>query len=428
MEEEKKPEETAKKHKDIIIPNSGPKGPAPEYKEETTIMPTMLDESDDRTFNKIRDLSAIIPKDPYDEKVEGIKLTSKEATLKSDGSTSLATINVDGEITYSGNAALPAQIDVEARKKEQQRNKIVTKKKEKKKSNKAAQKVQNTTALGALMVIIFLAFFFYWWKNHPTDLSFTPINFDVELGSALPYRKSYYVKPGLMKSEDIDELQYTVDTSEVNIEEVGKYNFYVTHSGVRKTGIINVVDTTEPNLQVREVTIIEGRQYSADSFVLSCFDYSGCNYSFQNATVDESYTEPGTYPIYVVATDAFKNTVTKVTSLTIEPEASLKRYQKVHQFDFANSYTLTEEYEIHLIHYDTYSIISKGKHIMEFKYQNEEKYAEAARTYYGEPNYQIDDAQMRIIKTEAVNTIGSNYSRLDDIESYLIGREGFKEI
>ncbi len=389
--------------------------------EKVTITPTMIDESEERTEIK-RDLSAIIPKfEEINNDENSLELISHEKGLKGDGAISIALINSDGEATLTSNAAFPEPIDIEERKKEKQKNKNKKVKKVKKK-NKSAQKIQNRTALGSLIVIICLAVFFYWYKNHPTEKDFTPLHVTIEIGDSLPIRRSSYVKPGVGKLED--ELQYGLDLTNVVLEEVGDYEFTVTYKGISKTGIVSIVDTSPPELEIRNVEINEGDIYDASSFVESCKDPSGCNYSFQDSETEKKFTTYGVYTVYVVATDAFQNSVTKKASLIIEAQGELKSYVKATSFDFNTGYELTERYDLRFEEYSNYSLLLNGTHEKEFKYQDEEVYEKAAKTYSGEVNYTCNDSKKTITFKEAVTTVGSNYSQLSEIDPYL-KREGF---
>lgn len=390
--------------------------------EEVTITPTMIDESEERPEKK-RDLSAIIPKfEDMDSNENSVELISQEKELKGDGAISIALINGDGNITLTSNAALPEQIDVEERKKEKQRNKGNKTKKVKKKS-KSAQKFQNQMSIMSLIIIIGLGIFWYWYKNHPTEKDFTPLTVTIEIGDSLPIRVSSYVKPGVGKDID-DELQYGLDLSKVVLEEVGDYEFTVTYKGIKKTGTVSIVDTTPPNLEIRNVQITEGDTYDASSFVESCKDPSGCNYSFQDTETEKRYTTNGVYVVYVVATDAFQNSITKKASLIIESHGTAQIFKKETGFDFNTGYEISEKYTLRFEQYSTYSLLLSGTHERAYIYQDEEVYEKAAQIYNGEVNYICDDSNKTITFREAVTTIGSNYSRKDDIETYLI-REGF---
>ncbi len=384
--------------------------------EQTTIMPTMIDDSE-VYLEKKRDLSAIIPKDSIQGNAEnGELINSKDYGLKSDGSISLATINVDGEITMSPNAGIPEQIDIEERRKIALKNKGVFKKEKKKKTNKTAQKIQNYTALGALLVIIGLGCFYYWYKHHPTDKDFKPLPITIELGDALPKRTSDYVKPGV--GDDIDEMEYALDLSQVKEEEVGEYTFTVTYKNITKKGTIIVEDTTPPVLSTREVVIREGKNYTPAQFVESCSDYSGCNYSFQIET-EGKHDFPGNYVVHVTATDAFQNTTTKIASLTIEAAGTTVRYSKHAKFSFELGYKTDEYYELVFVEGDENPVILRGKHELTYIFNEKTKYDKAAETYSGELGYTLDPAGMKIKFVENVSQVGSNYSYYREVNDYL---------
>lgn len=398
----------------------------PEEK-KVTIMPTMIDESEE-IIEKKRDLSAIIPKfqEGTTSAENAVELISKDNALKSDGAVSIATITNEGEVDVLPNAKYPNQIDVEARKKEQQKKKNTKKEKEKssKKTSKAAQKLQNNIALLSLVTIIFVGAFFYWFTHRSTEKDFQPLVVRVELGEALPYLASSYVKPGVGK--EVDDLLYALDLSKVIIEEPGEYEFTVTYKGISKIGKVIVEDTTSPTLEIRNVTITEGQKYDASSFVENCKDFSGCNYSFQDSETEKKYTTAGTYVVYVVATDAFQNTTTKQANLIIESQGNVRMYKKHTNFDWNLGYEKEETYDLHFAAYRNYSLLIRGTYEEKMIYQDAEKYEKDKVKYNGEANYSFNDAEKVITRKTTVTVIGSNYSHLEDIEPYLI-KEGFSE-
>ncbi len=400
------------------------KTPEEANKEIATIMPTMIDDSEEEMFKK-RDLSAIIPQFQIDASNDAMELNSKDTTLKTDGSQILATIEQSGETLLRSNFAYPEQIDIEARREEQIRSKTSRKKKEKKKASKSAQKQQNIMSIAALVIIVFLVAFYFLVYKAPTEKDFTPKTVRIELGDKLPIRVSSFVSPGVGSEDDINEMNYTIDKSKIKLEEVGEYEFTVTYMGVTKSGLVIIEDTTKPILEVRNVTVTEGHKFTASSFVEMCRDYSGCNYSFQDSDTEKAYTTPGSYVVYVVATDAYQNSVTKKANLIIEAEGNVKIYQKETDFDFNTGYSTKEEYELHFSEYAGVSTLISGTYIQTFKYEDELKYNEARSTYNGEVNYKCNDHDKTIVHTKIVNVIGSNYSNLDDIHTYLT-REGYK--
>ena len=422
MEEQNNKEQEqikVKNQEEKFLENSG----LEHYKEQATIMPTMIDDSmDDKEIK--RDISAIVPKFESIENKEGTELTSKDAVLKSDGAITIATINDIGEATLKDNFVLPEQIDIKARKEEQIKAKTKKKKKEKIKPSKAAKKQQNIVSLGALIVIIFLVLFYKFVIDVPGEEDFVVLEVRVELGDKLPIRTSSYVRPGV--GEKVDELLYIKDTSKVILEEVGEYEFSIKHNGITKYGTVIVEDTTSPELITRDVTIVADAEYNASLFVESCRDFSGCNYSFQDEDVTKKYTNPGSYILYIIATDAYGNSVTKKANLFIESKGNTKTFVKETGFDFNTGYSLKEEYSLNFADYANDTLLFSGIFRKTMTYEDEEKYQAARKTYNGEPNYQCLDHEKQIIYSKSVTTVGNNYTALEDVQSYL-AREGFEE-
>ncbi len=399
--------------------------PLQPIQEISTIMPTMIDDSIDDPEIK-RDISSIVPGFESIEQKEGTELTSKDALLKTDGSEIIATIDTTGEAVLKANFQMPQQIDTKLRKEEQAKAKQKKKKKEKIKPSKTAKKQQNIISLGALAVIALLTCFYFFVIKAPGEEDFTPLTVTVELGDKLPIRTKDYVEPGIPGSK-IDELQYIKDTSKVVLEEVGTYEFTITYKGITKTGSVVVEDTSKPNLETRDVHIMEGDTYSASSFVSSCRDFSGCNYSFQDADTINKYTSIGSHIVYIIATDAYNNSVTKKANLYIDAKGLVKTYRrKSESFDFVEGYKIEEVYELYFSEFSDNAVLINGKEIITLEYENDDLYQKARKEYSGEANYQCLDHEKKIVSTKTVKTVGSNYSKYLEIKNYFL-REGFTE-
>ncbi len=414
-------------------PDKTPELIAKENETVKTIMPTMIDDSQDDAVVKRRDLSSIIPEfnPALKQAPTDVELFSKDNVLKTDGSVSIATLDRNGEANVVQNFAYPLPIDIDARKEEQQRAKRTTVKKVKKKMSKSAKQFQNQMSIMSLVIIAGLAVAIYWIMNAPKETDFTPQNITIELGETLPLHTSAYVKPA---RGEINEMLYTIDKTQINIDKVGDYPFSVHYRRVdgkgeviesTKEGRVIIEDTTAPVLIVRNVTIIEGGTFDAESFVGSCIDHTGCKYTFQDVDIPKKYTTAGVYDVYITAFDAYQNSTTKKASLIIEAEGSVKNYQRTGNFDFNTGYQIIEHYELHFDEYETHSTLINGIYTRTFKYQDSEKYQEARQTYNGEPNYKCNDNDMTIVFNQTVHTIGSNYSDFSNIHTYLL-REGFK--
>lgn len=387
-----------------------------------TIMPTMLEEVED--MKGVTDISSIIPQGEGNASSGSDLLISREKELKSDGCIVVANMDKDGNPLVSQNFAMPEQIDIEQRKAEAASLKNKKKIRKKKKLSKLGKKIQNSTALVSLIVIICLVAFFIFIKNAPTEEDFVPLHVQIELGEKLPIRTADYVKPGRGK---IDEILYKLDTSNVKIEETGDYEFTVTYKGITKKGIITIADTKEPFLETRKVVITEGDSYDPSSFVESCIDLSGCNYSFLDANTVSKFTTPGIYTVQIVATDAYQNFVTKKASLIIEVKGKIKKYAKYTDYNPGLGFEIAETYDLHFDSFTNESLLIDGKHEIVYQYRDAKKYQEALKEYSGEANYTSIDQDMIIKKVETVSVVGSNYSTKTDIDNYLT-KEGFVSI
>ena len=407
--------------------NATPEGE--EQKQIVTLTPSMLDsEGDDRTEIK-PDLSKIIPTQSIPgATTEALVLNSKDKELKSDGSVVIGIIRSEQEMIATADGAIPEQIDVAKRKEEIQRNKH---KKEKKKESKRKiktkqQKAQNRFALlGFIVTLIVVGTGLYIWKK-PTVLDFQALPIEVELGDKLPTSVSTYVKPGI--GESLNEMAYTIDTSEVKVDQIGEYTYTVTYQGQIKSGTIKVVDTTKPNLTLRDnVSVVEGTEYTPETFILECVDYTGCNYSFEDEQTTSKYKKPGKYVVHIAARDAYNNKEVKQANLTIEATGMVKKYKKSLGYDAEKGYSVDYLYELHFTEEFNSSIIINGTYQEIYTYQDDAKFKEARNEYYGELNYTINDELKTITyKTEA-NTVGYNYSEMSLVHNYLIG-DGYSEV
>lgn len=397
---------------------------APTNSENKTITPTMIDNEDSGYTKEKQDLSAIIPKEEKESSNDAIVLESKDAKLKSDGSVIIGTINGE-EISIKEKVDYPKQIDIESRKNEKI-SRIKKKKKTKNKNeiNDAAKRAQNTTSLIVLVIIAALGGFAYYIYNRKTQNDFTPLHVTVELGDKLPIRTREYVKPGI--GDKVDELAYKLNTSEVKIDEVGDYEFSVTYNNITKKGTISIVDTSSPELKVKDLTITEGTSYGPETFVDNCTDLSGCNFSFEDPDTATKYTDVGEYEVYIVAKDPYENKQMKKAKLIIEAVGMVKKYVKTTSYNSENGYELSTTYDLHFTGFMGDSILIKGNKIEEYKYQDTEKFNKDFEKYNGVENYTIDkDNKIIIYNSPNISSINNN-SRMEEIIDYL-KTEGFTE-
>ena len=404
--------------------NSESEQSAPE--EKVTITPARSDSEGDEEKSSKVDLSAIIPSQNQQTTENDIVLNSREKELKSDGAVILGTLKNEDEFEMKEGAALPDPIDIAKRKEDlkKHKDKKQHKKEPKKKLKTKEQRIQNTIALLALVVIGIIAAAGYYILYGPTDEDFEVLPIQVELGVKLPAGMKNYVKPGIGNS--INEMAYTLDTSEVIIDQIGDYNYTVTYKGQVKNGTISVVDTTPPTLTVREnVTITEGEEYSPETFVLDCSDYTGCNYSFEDVNTVKKYKKPGSYTIHIVAKDAYKNKEVKKAFLKIESTGMVKKYLKVEPYSAEKGYKKEIRFELHYEEFADSAIILNGTRQEKMIYEDDAKFKDAVKEYTGELNYSVDKDNKTIILEEDANSVG-NYYDMSSVHNYLMN-DGYSE-
>lgn len=418
-------DENIEETKDIIGEQDAKK--TPEEEQVVTIAPTMMDEDEMTREERKKDLSSIIPEFQETKTADQISLESKENQLKSDGCIVIGNI-VDDKYNYIPDVKLPEMIDMKARKSFLKKNKEIKmniSEVDLKAAEAKRKKMLNVTSTISLCLIAFLAAAYFYFKNSPKDGDFKPLTVTVELGESLPTSKSAYVKPGI--GNNIDEMAYTIDTKDVVVDKVGEYTYYVTHNNKRKPGKLKIVDTTPPEIETREVVLIEGETFEASSFVVKCSDLSGCNYAFEDSNTENKYTQAGSYVVVVTASDAFGNKTIKKESLVIEKVGYVKFFKKQFEFDFETNSQKVEKYEIHFTDFFSDSIILTGIHTTITTYSDEESYQKARKEYYGEVNYTCDDEAKTIKHVEKATTVGYYYSSYDQVINYL-KTQGFEEV
>lgn len=145
----------------------------------------------------------------------------------------------------------------------------------------------------------------------------------VEINSELPDKTLFFAELQNVKESDID-----VAFTGVDLTKVGEYPVEIDVFGESYESILTVVDTSAPELTVRNYAVAVGQGYNASNFVDTCSDNSGenCTIEFYEMAMDQngnkidysSYTTEGVYNIQIVAKDSSGNVTSPLTAqLTI---------------------------------------------------------------------------------------------------------------
>lgn len=134
----------------------------------------------------------------------------------------------------------------------------------------------------------------------------------VEVNSELPDKTLFFAE-----LENVGNKDIKIDFGNADIKNVGEYKVTLKVFGKRYNSTLDVVDTQNPELVVKNVSIQSGGKYSAEDFVDSCTDNSGkdCIIEFNTLSVNQdgekidysSYTNEGTYTVQIIAKDESGN-------------------------------------------------------------------------------------------------------------------------
>ena len=148
----------------------------------------------------------------------------------------------------------------------------------------------------------------------------------VEVGSELPKISDYYNN---YEKQENEEIEYYFEDEKINLEdmvitdekgsflkEVKEYKVIING---KDESILKVVDTTKPEVKIRELTITEGEKYDIKSFVLEYRDNSNLedfdiNYEDES---NSSISKEGTYDIVINICDKYNNCVEETTKLIV---------------------------------------------------------------------------------------------------------------
>lgn len=157
----------------------------------------------------------------------------------------------------------------------------------------------------------------------------------LESGSELPSAKDYFneeyqlandVKISYfdMKNEELDVDDFTVKVNNTYFVK-GIHDIFVTifNDNQEYSASVSILDTTTPEVTVREYTINQGDSYSPKDFIVTYLDNSSIEEYTAEFVDDEEYEEIGDYPVTINVCDTSSNCIDVETKLIIvekEPE------------------------------------------------------------------------------------------------------------
>lgn len=124
---------------------------------------------------------------------------------------------------------------------------------------------------------------------------------------------------------NIDSSVCNFDTSEItDTKTIGaKYKFRITCGDKSYWGSATIVDTTKPDVTLKEVNASVNGEITAEDFIAECKDFSKCNYAFKDeAKLKEYLSTPSSYHVPIIVKDESGNEI-EVTGTLIVNENSV---------------------------------------------------------------------------------------------------------
>lgn len=121
----------------------------------------------------------------------------------------------------------------------------------------------------------------------------------------------------------IDSSTCTLDTSNITDTTIinNEYSFIITCGEVTYEGSATIVDTTAPQVTLRDVTVQVNNEVGPEDFIVTCDDATKCSYEFVDAEQVNTYiATPADYHVEITVRDEAGNEVIVEGTLIVSQE------------------------------------------------------------------------------------------------------------
>ena len=219
---------------------------------------------------------------------------------------------------------------------------------------------------------------------------------------------------------NIDSSVCNFDTSEItDTNTIGaKYRFRITCGDKSYWGNATIVDTTKPDVTLKEVNASVNEEITAEDFIAECKDFSKCSYAFKDeAKLKEYLSTPSSYHVPIIVKDESGNEVEVTGTLIVNENSvstmSLKCSKSNDKYEELNKFGLNEED-------NTFNKSTKREYTFKFESKDEyeklrdENKDKSEITYLditGAPSFDDEDLILTLTKkiaySDLVTEIGS---------------------
>ncbi len=142
-----------------------------------------------------------------------------------------------------------------------------------------------------------------------------------EVGSTIDTRVASFVNNKVTDEADYQLLLTSVPIEDNILTKVGEYSFKVKYKNITKKGVIKVVDTVAPMVEVTDLVIGVDEELDLNNFISKCEDYSmPCNVQYKDSKDEEKIKKAGEYTFDIVISDTAANKVTKTVNLEVRSD------------------------------------------------------------------------------------------------------------
>ena len=164
------------------------------------------------------------------------------------------------------------------------------------------------------IVGIGIGVFLYYKKMNTINIK----TITLEVGSNLSTDVKDYLKSG----KNYDNYKLILDGVDTNV--VGNYNYKIKYNKHTKTGVIKIVDSTKPKVELDDITIGIDEELDPSFLLLSCEDKSlPCTVALKNNSDINKFKTIGIYDIKFIVSDAVGNKVESSAKITVSDTATM---------------------------------------------------------------------------------------------------------
>lgn len=313
--------------------------------------------------------------------------------------------NVEGDNILPTNNPLPQQIDVTVKPKIDNKTKT-------KKVRVISKKEKIMSIIISVFVIIvlggagFIAYYFGYATN-PNIYEAKTIY--LELGDNLQSSVSYYIT----SSKPVDDMEYTLDLSNVAKDIIGSYQYSIKHKNVIKYGQVIVRDTTAPKLIIKDSDSLVFQKDSSitkDDIVLACEDITNCTYKLE---YDISSEVPGDKDVVIIAKDDAGNEVKETVMIKIVDIQKTLICTSKEIPDETNAYATSF---VNTLSFDSNDYLVQKSGLKQYRYNDYAAYFAKMNELQNDSKYVFN--RMNFTYSEVTTVDLNNLTNLNDIVSF----------